>query len=64
MKKVVIELDDCHDNILSITAIGINKVYDGKAGMTVVATSSFALEEGTNIRLDKSGRFYQRKDGE
>lgn len=64
MKKVVIELDDYHDNILSITAIGLQKAYRGELGTTVVATASLDLRDGTNIRIDKNGKFHQRKDGE
>lgn len=64
MKKVVIELDDYHDDILTITAIGRNHNYQGLTNATIVATAGFDLNNGTNIRLDKEGHFYQRKDGE
>lgn len=64
MKKVVIELDDFHDDILTITAIGRNHTYQGLTNATIVATAGFDLKNGTNIRIDKDGKWYQRKDGE
>ena len=64
MKKVIIELDDFHDSILSITAIGTGKFHDGKPNITIVATAAFDLEKGTNIRIGIDGQFCQSKDGD
>lgn len=48
MKRIVLELDDNHADILSVTAIGVG-------GTTKVATSSFDIREITTISLETDG---------
>ena len=42
-KKVIIELPDAYDNILSVTAVGVN------VGITDVTTYVVDLSKGTHI---------------
>lgn len=60
MKRIILDIDDNFDSLLSITAIGIGKEYN--TGSAVYTTSKcIDLGNGAHIVIDKDGKMEQMK---
>ena len=59
MKKIIIEVAESYDDLMSLTLIG-----GAGTGSINVSTGAYDLKKGTNFIVPETGPWIQRKGGE